>query len=70
LLFNLSVISRHGGWRWPFNSFRKKRLAAALFRRFLHKNINGVFVLVDGSPKIMQVAVELDEDLVEIPGIT
>jgi hypothetical protein len=37
---------------------------------FLHQNVNGISILVYGPPKIMQLAVNLDEHLIELPSIT
>jgi hypothetical protein len=47
-----------------------KTLGRRLVPAFLHQNVNGVSVLVGGPSKIMEFAADLDEHLVQIPGVT
>jgi len=54
----------------PLIAYGKKSFRCRLVTTFLHQNVNGVSVLVYGPPKIMQLAADLDEHLVEIPGVT
>ena len=37
---------------------------------FLHQNVNGVSILIDGPPKILELAPDLNDHLVEKPGVT
>ncbi len=37
---------------------------------FLHENIDDVTVLVDGAPKVVELAPNLDEDFVQVPDVT
>jgi len=47
-----------------------KAFGCRLVTAFLHKNVNAVSVLVDGSSKIMQLTTDLDKYLVEMPDVT
>ena len=47
-------------------SLRKKRLAA-LAPGGLHEDVQHVAVLVDGPPQVLPIAVDLQEDLVQVP---
>lgn len=35
----------------------------------LHKNINGIAVLVDGAPEIVALALNCDKDFIDMPSI-
>ncbi len=63
------MITR-GTYCKPFNSLRKKRLAAFLFLRLSHQNIEDVAILVHGLPQILDVAIDLDEYFIEMPLVT
>jgi len=47
-----------------------KTLRCCLVTTFLHQNVNGVSILVNHPPKILELAPDLDEHLIEIPGVT
>ena len=53
--------------RRPLSSLRKNRLAALAFRRDCTKHVQDVAVLVDATPQVTGDAVDLHEDLVEVP---
>jgi hypothetical protein len=54
----------------PCSSRLKKRLAAAAFLRSCTKNIEPEPVLVHRPPAIVQHAIDPDEHLVEVPGVS
>ena len=50
----------------PLSSLRKNFFAACL----LHENVEYLAVLVDGAPKILQLALDLQEHFIEMPPVT
>ena len=63
-------MRRLGLYFSPCSSRLKKRFAAAAFRRSLHQNVQHDPVLVHRPPQIVQHAVDPDEHLVEVPGVS
>ena len=48
----------------------KEPLGCTLIAARLQQNINDITILIDGTPKILLLAVDSDEEFVQIPGIT
>ena len=51
------------------SSLRKNRLAALASRRGLDQDVQDIAVLVDGPPQVLPLAVDREEDLVEVPRV-
>ena len=48
----------------------KEPLGCTLIAARLQQNINDITILIHGTPKILLLAVDFDEEFVQIPGIT
>jgi len=48
----------------------KEPLGGTLIAARLQQNINDITILIDGTPKILLLAVDSDEEFVQIPSIT
>ena len=58
------MTNRQGGLPCPFNSLRKKRLAARCVSPWLNQDIEHITVLIDGTPEILPLTLDRDEDFV------
>jgi hypothetical protein len=61
---------RNGSEPWPSKSFRKNRSAALLITMRLDQNVNHVAILIHGAPPIPRLAVDSNEDLIQVPVVT
>src|ERR1700675_130669 len=58
---------RNGSFAWPRSSLRKNRSAARTVR--LYQDVDHVAVLIHGTPEILLLAVDSNEDFVQVPNI-
>ena len=67
----LEFVSHHAPGRCALalEQLAEEAFGCALVAAFLDQNVNGIAVLVNGSPQILQLAANCDEHFIEKPGI-